>query len=256
MENFSCAETKVFHACMAWVKAKAEEEQVTKEMIQIHLGDLFFDIRFGSMTIEEFTVLLNSYGNLFSSDEYQEIVQMIVTKDFHSKLFKRDPRQIRWNEADVIECSRVKIDHSTSTCSLQDVESTIFSTNKSILLGEIVCAQINLRNVGNELATELVLIQMPPDEMPKIVTHKKTVLKSEARQIVSLERPILIKPDFMYEIQFKQSPGDSQFFPRPTKPEAEIPDTGIVIKFREKPSSRGLVNLVAALRFNQIAIDA
>lgn len=69
MDTLSCAETKVFHACMAWVKAKAEEEQVTKEMIQIHLGDLFFDIRFGSMTIEEFTVLLNFYGNLFSWDD-------------------------------------------------------------------------------------------------------------------------------------------------------------------------------------------
>lgn len=90
----SCAENAVFLACMEWVKAASKQEVVTKDSINDHLGDLFQEIRFGSMTIEEFAKLTTSYGELFTRDEYQEIVQTIVLKDFQPKIFKKDARGI------------------------------------------------------------------------------------------------------------------------------------------------------------------
>lgn len=92
--TLSCAETVVFLACMEWIKAASKQEVVTKNLVNAHLGDLFKEIRFGLMTIEEFAALTSSYGELFTCDEYQEIVQMIVLKDFQPKMFKKDARNI------------------------------------------------------------------------------------------------------------------------------------------------------------------
>lgn len=255
MDNLSCTETRVFHACMDWVKEKSNETQLTLKIVHKHLGDSLFDIRFRSMTIEEFTELLVCYGNLFSSEEYQEIVRVIVTKDFYSKRFNGNPRQIQWNDGEVIECSRVKVENGITTCSFQDIESTVFSSNAAILLGEIVCAQINLRSVGSQLATELVLIENSPNDTPKIIAYLKSTFKTGSAQVISLQRPILIRPEVSYEIQFKQTPGDSQYFPKPPKPEDKLPNTEIVVKFQDKPSYRGSYCLVAALRFNLIGND-
>lgn len=92
--TLSCAETAVFLASMEWVKAASNQEVVTKDLVNEHLGDLFMEIRFGSMTIEELAKLTTSYGELFTRDEYQEIVQTIVLKDFQPKVFKKDARQM------------------------------------------------------------------------------------------------------------------------------------------------------------------
>lgn len=45
------------------------------------------------MKLHEFSDLLPSYGNLFTADEYQEIIQMMATSKFQPKLFKKS-RQI------------------------------------------------------------------------------------------------------------------------------------------------------------------
>lgn len=92
--TLSCAETAVFHASMEWVKAASNQEVVTKDLVNEHLGDLFKEIRFGLMGIEEFAKLTTSYGDLFTREEYQEIVQTIVLKDFEPKIFKKDARQV------------------------------------------------------------------------------------------------------------------------------------------------------------------
>lgn len=51
--TLSCAETAVFLAAMEWVKAASGEEVVTKDLVNEHLADLFKEIRFGAMTIDD-----------------------------------------------------------------------------------------------------------------------------------------------------------------------------------------------------------
>lgn len=93
-DSLKCTEVQVFHACMDWVKVASGQDELTKELLRNHMGDLFYDIRFGSMQLQEFADLLPSYGNLFTADEYQEIIQTIASKEFQPKMFsKRAPRQ-------------------------------------------------------------------------------------------------------------------------------------------------------------------
>lgn len=89
-----CKEVVLFNACMAWVKAESKQEMLTRKLIDQHLGELFFEIRFGSMTIQEFAALIPMYGPVFTIDEYQEIIQVIGMKTFKPNIFKGGARQI------------------------------------------------------------------------------------------------------------------------------------------------------------------
>lgn len=92
-ENLACSEVEVFHACIAWLQAKNKQQPVTRETVQTHLGDLFYEIRFGSMTFVEFATISSSYGHLFTALEYQEIIQMINHRDFQPQVFKKGYRR-------------------------------------------------------------------------------------------------------------------------------------------------------------------
>ncbi|XP_055326078.1 BTB/POZ domain-containing protein 6-A-like, partial [Sitodiplosis mosellana] len=54
----SCTEIELFEACISWVKAASKQNVLTKEIVQAHLGDLFHEIRFGSMSLQAFAALI------------------------------------------------------------------------------------------------------------------------------------------------------------------------------------------------------
>lgn len=101
LDEFSCSETVVFEACMAWIKAASRADQLTKTHIQLYLGTLFHRIRFASMSLHEFYYLLPTYGQVFSVTDIIEILQLIENKEgFEAKSFTANKRltQIVWNE--------------------------------------------------------------------------------------------------------------------------------------------------------------
>lgn len=101
MDWLSCTETDVFEACMSWVKVTSQQEELTRDIIETHLGDIFYQIRFRSMTHLKFVELLPSYGHLFSVAEYQEILQVISKPEFEPKMFTgcRRRRSVQtWDE--------------------------------------------------------------------------------------------------------------------------------------------------------------
>ncbi len=91
--TFNCQEVDTFHACIEWVKTRSNQEKVSKKTVQDHLGDLFYQIRFKSMSLEDFADLTPDYGKLFSLEEYQDIVQMIRLKYFESSMFNNSLRR-------------------------------------------------------------------------------------------------------------------------------------------------------------------
>ncbi|XP_031637920.1 BTB/POZ domain-containing protein 2-like [Contarinia nasturtii] len=103
LDLLSCYETDVFKACVSWVKATSQQNEVTKELMQIHLGELFYEIRFRLMSFAQFSELIASFGHLFSADELREVIQMIPSKDFEPKLFNNKLRGVEWNETKIIE---------------------------------------------------------------------------------------------------------------------------------------------------------
>lgn len=77
MNVFSCSEVDVLDACMAWVQAKSKQTTLTKEIVDLHLGDLLYEIRFKSMTMDEFCALALKYDSVLRN-EFITITHMIV----------------------------------------------------------------------------------------------------------------------------------------------------------------------------------
>lgn len=139
---FSCSETEVFEAIMSWVKVASKQENLTKEVIQAHLGDLFYQIRFASMKMKDFATLTGLYGFLFSFDEYKEIVQLIELPIYQAKFFNAKPRELPWNDA-IVACDRTISNRpNTFPKPLKRVEATAFSTNEPLLLGSLICTSL------------------------------------------------------------------------------------------------------------------
>lgn len=84
LDSVSCSETDVFNACMACVKVKARQDQITEDIVCTHLGDFFDEIRFESMMAQEFAALALLYGDLFPADKYIKIMQTIMTSESFS----------------------------------------------------------------------------------------------------------------------------------------------------------------------------
>lgn len=140
MDKYSCPETVVFEACMSWVKHASQQEEVTKEHVQAHLGDLFYQIRYRSMTSKQFASLLSSYGHLFSGNECKEILQLVENDEYQPSLFTGKHRMSsdEWNTSRIIKCNR----HdgiAPYAYSVKNVESTTFSVNKPLLFGRMMC---------------------------------------------------------------------------------------------------------------------
>lgn len=63
-EDLSCPETAVFEACMEWVKMASKQNQLTKELVRSHLGEIFYQIRYRSMSFDRFSALRNKNGRI------------------------------------------------------------------------------------------------------------------------------------------------------------------------------------------------
>ena len=149
MKLLSSSEVKVFEACMAWVRAKGNQNSVSKTMIKTHLGDLFFEIRFASMTIPEICALESKYKSVLSKD-FNKIVRIISQSKLKSKKFNIAPRQIEWQEDETMKCDRqVESSELLRLILPVEIDRTQFSSNKPLLLGSFECAKIGIRNDEN-----------------------------------------------------------------------------------------------------------
>lgn len=84
-----CKEVELFDACIEWARAACEHKNIdaTKvENLRLELGDAIYQVRFGSLTIDEFNVRHKSPEGFFTADESNEIFHMIgKSRDFESK---------------------------------------------------------------------------------------------------------------------------------------------------------------------------
>lgn len=90
-----CDETIVFDGCIAWVKEaciKQELDENNVKNLRTQLGDLFFEIHFGNMNVEDFYERYCLYRELFSVDEFEDILTMIALKEFQSEKFNRNTK--------------------------------------------------------------------------------------------------------------------------------------------------------------------
>lgn len=220
IESMSCDETDVFNACMDWVKSASGQKKLTKEIIQSHLGNILFDIRFGAMAIAKFNAIYKSYGYLFSAEDHTAIVDVIkskksqtIKKQLKSQHINGKCRQNPWTQSELIKCNR-ELDVSSERYDIQKVEITTFWTNKTILLAQIVCDEILVAYndpleepefLYEALPAKLVICEFRPFDVKQknvrvVFTEKRIKLKSDRMKII-LPKPIVIRCGFKYQIK-------------------------------------------------------
>lgn len=119
LDSLSCSEGEVFEACTNWVKATAKTDHLTRDIVQAQFGNLFYEIRFGSMSSQQFATIVGSYGDLFTLDEYKDISQAIGLPEYQSNLFN-DRRRSRFKTVlpRTIQSKALRRRHFQATCHL------------------------------------------------------------------------------------------------------------------------------------------
>lgn len=178
INKFSCTEMDVFEACMSWVKAASKQENLTNDLVQAHLGELFYHIRFASMKMKDFASLTGQYGFLFSFDEYKEIVQLIELPAYNTQFFNANPRELTWNNQTIVTCDRtIPNKPKVFPRPLKRIEATAFSTNEPILLGSVICCSLGYQHERRSQTTrskqlvEVTIVEISGTDIPESDTE-------------------------------------------------------------------------------------
>lgn len=92
LENLQCNGMETVEACMSWLRYASYQEYVSRDLIEEYLGELFYEMPFGSMSIDDFAVFNHVYEDLLTPEEYEEVLQMIVFKHSEPKTFKQSKK--------------------------------------------------------------------------------------------------------------------------------------------------------------------
>lgn len=95
LDSLQCDGITVFDGCIAWAKEACIQQELDENNgrnVRNQLGDLFFEIRFGEMNLEHFYERYCLYKDLFSVDEFEDILSMIALKDFQSEKFNQNDK--------------------------------------------------------------------------------------------------------------------------------------------------------------------
>lgn len=238
----SCSEAELFKACMSWVETKSGQAVLTKEILEHHLNCFFSEIRFKSLTSEEFITLAESYESVLSAD-FRVINKMIVMRDFQPNGFNTNPRmQATWNDNAIINFNRV-VSERTSPYDWEassEEENTIFFTDQPLLLGGFFCE--NLFHVfegdGSSLRRGLS-VDVTITEMKRVGSSAKTLLETKiclesADNDVFLPKPILIRPGYHYTIRMPHLP-ESYCYPMAIL-RKEVRESDVTVRFLDLPS--------------------
>ncbi|XP_055308212.1 BTB/POZ domain-containing protein 2-like [Sitodiplosis mosellana] len=256
----TCTEVELFEACMSWVKAVSKQDDLTEELVHDHLGDLFHEIRFGSMSLQSFAALIPKYGNTFSFHEQQEIIQMIADPSFHPTMFVGN-RTKRCSSAEGcsasmdIHCERlISQSGSLMPYEIKNLETTVFSTNEPVLLRAIGCGMVGIFTQNNYsvlekdgVPTNITLVEVSDLNDEVILYNANDVLNSAEDLRIFLTKPVIVRPGFTYEIRLEQTLPKSCCTMDLLKSRVEL-KSGIVIQFHRETTleddptiARGLI---------------
>ncbi|XP_031628460.1 BTB/POZ domain-containing protein 3-like isoform X1 [Contarinia nasturtii] len=213
MNTLSCTEAELFDAVMAWVQIASKSLTLTKESVSTHIGDLFYEIRYRSMSFDDFAGLYPTYGHLYTFAENAEIIQMIAKKNVQPKLLNGNHRKpFKLNETNKVECSR-KISSQWSSPRpyyIKQVEVTKFATNEPLLFSGFKYDRIlyyknnAYHSLAGTFAIKMTIVQTKlvdsATSTDEIVFQSLEIHQYEP--MILLSTPILLKPGFLYEIRF------------------------------------------------------
>lgn len=227
--TLTCKEKDIFDACIAWAKTACErnkENPSLPENIRAQLKDSIYQIRFSSMTIEEFAACILPCSKLFTNEELVEINCMIGRKaDFEKKKFNWSARNFQRKKKRELLCSRwlpqgflFGFDYSY-LYTFGTVEQTIISCNRKLMLNGFTCTstarEIGFLSRSNPVSShdvDVIITKMNSDNYTdEIFNHRTTLnfIKYKSlfyvsnKAYVKLEPAILLRPNFKYSIEMR-----------------------------------------------------
>lgn len=206
-------EKVIFDACMNWAQANAHNQtKMSNEtaLLRDKLQNLLYQIRIELLSDQEFGGLLHSQPELFTKEEIQEMIFIRTqVREFTPKYFTARPRSYRahgdFDDCNLLACNRfIRHEKGVEAAELKvkRIESTIFSSNRSVLLrgfsydsrfGDIKIECIE------KCSDSLVL---PSLEHTHQITHESEPCDPQ-KSNAKFHLPIVIEPNQRYELRLE-----------------------------------------------------
>lgn len=219
IDAFKCNESQVLTSCLTWAKVSADKKGLNSKDTQVlhtELGDLLHQIRFKSITMESFSMIVGSYNGFFAGSELEEIIQMIVSKDFKSEKFNNKYRSNVVNsyngggggggqtddrtKHEVLYCSRY-VGETQSQYLIRKIEKTRFEANRALNFISFNCSQVlNKTGIKTNIPTKITITEEDETQKSNVVFTGETTLNSEREAYIPLCCAVPIQPNRKYEI--------------------------------------------------------
>lgn len=218
LDSLLCDETVVLEACLDWARHACMLHDLNpRDMnnLRVYLKDSLYKIRYGSMTATEFREHMDTYDGFFTDvKEYEDVIRLLSgSKNLKTGRFNPNPRStniFQWDENRVYKCKL-----------LNNNNSSMFSSNKPMLLGGFYCAPISEATNWRNTQVNMTITEEPKaigteKTTPKIILSKQIKLDAKEETYVEFTEtghPIIIRPEFKYRINFKPiSSGELPFY--------------------------------------------
>lgn len=213
-DTLACRESELFDACISWAKAACEKsgEDATNSNLRSKLGSAITQIRFSSMTADEFLRRHKLYKEIFSPDESNEILYMIGRVDgVEPTFFNPTPRNpleyhpLTENQPNLIVrpnqlliCDRT-MSPSAQPSTFNTIAYIGFSCNADVVVEKFVLGLSPLmdRFIPNEVRANILTNGLLSDRIAKVYK------KSNVELVVSFIKHIEIHPNIEYYISLE-----------------------------------------------------
>lgn len=210
IDMLSCSEEYVFKACMAWVQAKSNCTEITFELVQQHLGDVYYKIRVASFALEKFSLLEIEFAKVLSRDS-TTICCMLALPDCELVTpFTKKERKVTFNKDSYMRMYRelyFNHDRQRQHQPTKRYEFVKFFVDRPIILGglsftEIYATFIEDKPIECNVPAELEISENDnkTGAVLKILVTSQIQIDSNGLDIV-LPDPVLLRRGFVYRMQ-------------------------------------------------------
>lgn len=238
----SCTEVDVFHACMHWVKAKNgdDNDTLSKESVENHLGNLFYMIRFASMAMEQLQTLQEQCESVLTP-HFIVISKIITSKNsLQVDNFDTSPRRAIWNADAIIKCSFKNGNGNEIVCVIPPIIHATFTMSGPLLLGGFTCGKvINVKNgVPHDLPERGIPVYVGISKSLALLDPNAEILSNMTAYFHStethtaLEEPILVRPGFHYGILIEPFKNNHRYCSEELKAEIRL-QSDILVGYHE-----------------------